>query len=186
MTLGENTKNALNDYASDAVKFAKINIGAKRRYKRSSGRFTTGRIDTTGTLRNSLGYEVTQFKNSFIVKIGSSGRAAKYADVVESGRRKGKYIPMGELTKWIRKKRIKAKDKDGRFIKQTESRIWWMAKSISKNAKKKGIPAKNYLKDASEQSFNKHEASLKDGLFKDVEAAAAHIIRGLERSNTRE
>lgn len=185
MTLGENTQAALDEYAKDTVKFAKINIGAKKRYKRSSGRTTLGRIDTTGALRNSLGYVTSQSKNSFTVKIGAQGKAAKYADVVESGRRKGKFIPLAELTKYIRDKRIKIKDKDGRFTKVTEGGVRQMARNISKNAKENGIPGKHYLKDASDKSFEKHKENLEAGLFLDMEAAAGHLIRGLERGNTR-
>lgn len=178
----EDSKKAIEAYGADTVKFAKINIGAKRRYKRSSGRTTSGRIDSTGTLRNSLQYKLKESKNSFVLTVGATGSAAKYADVVESGRRKGKYIPIADLTQWIKKKRIKIKNKDGRFVKQTESAIYWMAKSISKNAKENGIPAKNYLKDASEQAFAKHKANITEALFRDVEQATGHIIRQLEKT----
>lgn len=182
----ETTEKALNDFGADTVKFAKINIGAKRNYKRSSLRTTRGRIDSTGTLRNSLRFDLKESKNSFVLTVGAVGKAAKYADVVESGRRKGKGIPMADLIKWIDKsKRLRLRNKEGTPIKRTRSSVWWMARNISKNAKKNGIPAKHYLKDASDQSFAKHKDAMGDALFKDIEQASGHIIRQLEKNNSR-
>lgn len=178
--LGEHTEKALNDFGADVVKLSKINIGIKKKYKRSSGKTTRGRIDSTGTLRKSLEHRLKISKNSFVLTVGAKGRAVKYADVVESGRRRGEGIPIAELTKWIKQKRIKVKNKDGQFIKQTKSAVFFMALSISKNAKKNGIPAKHYMKDATEQAFRKHQEALTDATFRDVEQAAGHIIRQLE------
>jgi hypothetical protein len=178
-TLGENSKKALDDFAADTVKFAKINIGAKRRYKTSSGKFKVTRIDTTGTLRNSLDYEFKEMKNSFSISVISKGEAAKYADHVEEGRKKGSYAPISDLVQWIKDKRIKMRS-GNKFVKTTKSRVNNMARNISKNIKKNGIPAKHYIKDASEQSFKKHEEAIGEGVFKDMEQAMTTIVSQLQ------
>ena len=180
MVLGENTQKALEDFGEDTVKFARINLGLKKRYKRSSGRTTSGRINSSGDLSRGLFSKVKQSKNSFSVNIGAKGAANKYADVVESGRKKGKYIPLAELTKWIRSK-VRMR-KDGKNVKKTDANVYAMAKSISKNAHDNGIPGKNYLKDASDMAFKKHKALLEAGLYKDVEQATGAIIRQLEKT----
>lgn len=178
MILGENTQKALEDLGNDTVKFARINLGLKKRYKRSSGRITSGRINSSGALSRGLFSDVKQSKNSFTVNVGAKGAARKYADVVEEGRRKGSYIPLGELSKWIRSK-VRMR-KDGKNVKKTDANVLAMARSISKNAHDNGIPGKHYLKDAIDMAFKKHKALLEDGLYRDVEQATGAIMRQLQ------
>lgn len=173
----EATTEVLNAWGADIVKFAKINIGDKNRRKKSTltGRYRKGKIDSTGTLRNSLEHILKVSDNSFGFEI----TGADYADVVDGGRKKGKGIPITPLLKWVKAKPIRLR-KDGQFIKMTPQKKRDFARFVSWKAKKYGINPTNFLKDAVEDASNKHKDNLLDSLFKDTEQAVRFVVKQLQ------
>ena len=62
----ENINAVLQAFVDDVVRLAKIEIGAKRKARRSNGKIYYKRIDNTGTLRRSLKGDVNTSANSFL------------------------------------------------------------------------------------------------------------------------
>jgi hypothetical protein len=85
----------------------------------------------TGALARSVDYELIEALDSIAVNI----LALDYMDVVDGGRRKGaKAPPTGAIIKWMKVRKIKGRDKRGRFIKDKSA-----AFLISRSIGKKGI-----------------------------------------------
>lgn len=83
----------------------------------------------TGALAKSVDYELIEALDTIAVNI----LALDYMETVDGGRRKGaKAPPTDAIIKWIKVKRIKGRDKKGRFIKD-KSTAFLMARAISKN-----------------------------------------------------
>lgn len=175
---------ALTEWAEDTIKFARINLGDRNRKKQNArtGKFRKGKINASGDLSKSLGYKLNTNKNS--IKFGITG--LPYADVVDGGRKKGKGIPLAPLKKWVKKKPIRLRNKDGAFVKMTEARINNFVGAVSFNAKKYGIKPTNFLKEALEDSTNKHEALFTTALSGDFEQQIEQIIADFqERSKAK-
>ena len=82
----------------------------------------------SGSLRDSI--EAIPSKDGIFVFMNSYG---KY---VNSGRQKGKYVPIKPLEDWIRSRGLQGKDKNGKPISNRS-----FAYAISRTIYKKGIPA---------------------------------------------
>jgi hypothetical protein len=83
----------------------------------------------TGALAKSVDYELIEALDTIAVNI----LALDYMETVDGGRRKGaKAPPTDAIIKWIKVKRIKGRDKKGRFIKD-KSTAFLMARAIGKN-----------------------------------------------------
>ena len=178
--LNENTKIELNAYASDIVKFAQIGIGDRnRRRTYPSGRTVRGAIEASGNLRKSIGYFLKVYKNSFQLNI----EADDYWKAVDQGR-KAAYIPIAPIVKWIRQKRIKIRDKDGRFVGMDDSKRLSLAIAISKAAKKNPRKGTFFMTKAIVDATKKHEDKLIGAMFKDVEDATEFILRNINGNNS--
>lgn len=83
----------------------------------------------TGNLAKSVDYELIEALDSIAVNILS----LDYMDVVDGGRRKGaKAPPTDVIVKWMKVRKIKGRDKRGRFIKD-KSTAFLIARAIGKN-----------------------------------------------------
>jgi len=83
----------------------------------------------TGALAKSVDYELIEALDSIAVNILS----LDYMDVVDGGRRKGaKAPPTDVIVKWMKVRKIKGRDKRGRFIKD-KSAAFLIARAIGKN-----------------------------------------------------
>ena len=83
----------------------------------------------TGALARSVDYELIEALDTIAVNILS----LDYMDVVDGGRRKGaKAPPIGPIIKWMKVKKIKGRDKRGRFIKD-KSAAFLITRAIGKN-----------------------------------------------------
>jgi hypothetical protein len=83
----------------------------------------------TGNLAKSVDYELIEALDSIAVNILS----LDYMDVVDGGRRKGaKAPPTDVIVKWMKVRKIKGRDKRGRFIKD-KSAAFLIARAIGKN-----------------------------------------------------
>lgn len=135
----------LKKFGDDVVRLAKINIGATRTVNGKRRK-----IDNTGTLRNSLDYNLKVSKNSF----GFSIEMEEYGEWVDKGRNIGKYAPPDKILKWIKQKPIRLRDlKTNSFVKVTESKLKSLAFLINRKIKEKGIAATNFLTDPFNDKF---------------------------------
>lgn len=83
----------------------------------------------TGALAKSVDYELIEALDSIAVNILS----LDYMEVVDGGRRKGaKAPPTDVIVKWMKVRKIKGRDKRGRFIKD-KSAAFLIARAIGKN-----------------------------------------------------
>ena len=121
----------LNEYAAAVVERAKSNLRIKRRVRGK----VVNRV-ASGNLLNSLVYKLKfRYNKPTIDFTVDNDAAGKYADVIEDGRRPGaKMPPVKAIEDWIKIKRLKLRNRQGEFIKSTESSIksaaFAMAKSI--------------------------------------------------------
>lgn len=171
--------NALEKYGEDTVKYARVNLDRTRSRTTASGTRLRSKINNTGNLSRNLYSQLKVNENSFEMTIGAKGTAAKYADVQESGRRKGKYVPLKPLRDWIRKK-VKMRDPQGRFVEKTDARVEQMARNVSKKIHKYGIKGKHFMRTASNKAFKHNRESIEGALFKDMEQATLSVVRRLE------
>ena len=144
--IGPATYNAQLEWANQVVLLAKANL-------------VRGRKIATGTLYNSVSYEVNR----------STGEIDFYYDdegnFVESGRKPGKFPPPQAIAKWAKIKGIpQFRDKKGRYI-SNDSRAFLLARAINK----KGIKPFPFYDDAIEESINQLTESQEDTLALAIE-----------------
>lgn len=132
-----NTEAYLNAFAQRVLQQTQLELGA---YRSEGGK--RRRIDSTGTLRNSLpgSYSIKVMPNSMSLKFFEENEAWKtYGYVVDKGRNPGKMPPVDAIKKWIRKKPLRLRDlKSGSFVKMTESKVESVAFAIAKKMKEEG------------------------------------------------
>ena len=149
--IGENVKKAAQ--RNLGATYTRFHIRAKWRngkpisYVRKAYK---GKIDNSGTLRKSLDYQLTE--------MGVKWSMAGYGYYVEEGRKgirrnkhlsgKGKKgIPDSALRKYMRSKPVRARDADGKFVKQTESRMRSLRFMINRKIKWFGIDATRFFSE---------------------------------------
>ena len=161
----ENINAVLQAFVDDVVRLAKIEIGAKRKARRSNGKIYYKRIDNTGKLRRSLRSDVSASANSFSASI----LMEEYGEWVDKGRKKGKGAPVNAIRKWIKQKPLRIRDAQGQFVKATESKINSLAYLINRKIKRKGIEATNFLTDPFERKFKNLPQEIIEAYGLDVE-----------------
>lgn len=132
-----NTEAYLNAFAQRVLQQAQLELGA---YRTEDGK--RKRIDSTGTLRNSLpgSYSIKVMPNSMSLKFFEENDAWQtYGYVVDKGRNPGKMPPVDAIKKWIRQKPLRLRDlKTGSFVKMTDKKIDSVAFAIATKMKKEG------------------------------------------------
>lgn len=132
-----NTEAYLNAFAQRVLQQAQLELGA---YRTENGK--RRRIDSTGTLRNSLpgSYSIKVMPNSMSLKFFEDNDAWKtYGYVVDKGRNPGKMPPTDAIKKWIRQKPLRLRDlKTGSFVKMTDKKVDSVAFAIATKMKKEG------------------------------------------------
>lgn len=149
----------LNEFAVAVIERAQSNLRIKRRVRGK----VVNRV-ASGHLIKSLYYNI-KYKggNPNIDFTVSNGQAAKYADVIELGRTPGaKMPPVSAIEQWIRIKPLKLRNRQGSFIKATESNIKSAAFAIAKSISKNGIEGINYYKEAIEDTWDEYGDKLID------------------------
>ena len=114
----------------------------------------------TGSLRDSI--IVTENKENSSLTISMNA----YGQWIQSGRPAGvKGVPITEIIKWIKARKLKGRDKKGRFIKDTN-----FAFGIQKNIKKFGIRPSNWIDVAIENMMNDNKIFelLGDATYEDL------------------
>jgi hypothetical protein len=155
----------LNEYAATVVERAQSNLRIKRRVRGK----VVNRV-ASGTLLNSLTYKLRIRYNKPTIDFTVKGDAGRYADVIEYGRKPGaKMPPVAAIEQWIRIKPLKLRNRQGEFIKSTESAIKSAAFAIAKSIGEKGIEGINYYQDAINDTWPDYSEQLFQAYAKGVE-----------------
>lgn len=155
----------LNEYAATVVERAQSNLRIKRRVRGK----VVNRV-ASGTLLNSLTYKLRIRYNKPTIDFTVKGDAGRYADVIEYGRKPGaKMPPVSAIEKWIRIKPLKLRNRQGEFIKSTESAIKSAAFAIAKSIGENGIEGINYYQDAINDTWEDYSEQLIQAYAKGVE-----------------
>ena len=155
----------LKDFADKVIQKAQLNLGVVKSYRsKATGKTYRKRLDASKRLRNSLASEVkVRAKDGRFVKGFVSFEMLDYGQVVDKGRKAGKGISEAgqkSVIEWIKKKPLKLRDADGKFVKLTDARLKGMAYVISRNMKKYGKEPTNFFTDA----YNSQEELLFESL----------------------
>ena len=155
----------LNEYAATVVERAQSNLRIKRRVRGK----VVNRV-SSGTLLNSLIYKIKVRYGKPTIDFTVKGPAGQYADVIEFGRRpNSKMPPVSAIEKWIRMKPLKLRNRQGEFIKSTESAIKSAAYNIARSIGEKGIEGINYYGDAMDDTWDDYKDKLMEAYIKDIE-----------------
>ena len=155
----------LNEYAATVVERAQSNLRIKRRVR---GKIVN-RV-SSGTLLNSLIYKIKVRYGKPTIDFTVKGPAGQYADVIEFGRKpNSKMPPVSAIEKWIRMKPLKLRNRQGEFIKSTESAIKSAAYNIARSIGEKGIEGINYYADAIDDTWDDYKDKLMEAYIKDIE-----------------
>lgn len=159
----------LNEYAATVVERAQSNLRIKRRVR---GKLVN-RV-ASGTLLNSLTYKLRIRYNKPTIDFTVKGDAGRYADVIEYGRKPypgdpTKRPPYKDIMQWIKIKPLKLRNRQGEFIKSTESAIKSAAIAIAKSIGENGIQGINYYQDAINDTWEDYSEQLVQAYAKGVE-----------------
>jgi len=159
----------LNEYAATVVERAQSNLRIKRRVRGK----VVNRV-ASGTLLNSLTYKLRIRYNKPTIDFTVKGDASKYADVIEYGRKAypgnpTKRPPYKDIMQWIKIKPLKLRNRQGEFIKSTESAIKSAAIAIAKSIGENGIQGINYYQDAINDTWEDYSEQLIQAYAKGVE-----------------
>jgi hypothetical protein len=156
----------LNEYAVAVIERAQSNLRITRRVR--------GKVvnrNASGHLAKSLYYKLKfRYNKPTLDFTVSNDQAGKYADVIEFGRRAGaKMPPVKAIESWIRLKPLKLRNRQGQFIKATESNIKSAAFAIAKSIGEKGIEGINYYQEAVDDTWEEYKDKLIEGYVKGIE-----------------
>ena len=155
----------LNEYAATVVERAQSNLRIKRRVRGK----VVNRV-ASGTLLNSLTYKLRIRYNKPTIDFTVKDAAGKYADVIEYGRKPGaKMPPVAAIEQWIKLKPLKLRNRQGEFIKSTQSAIQSAAFAIAKSIGENGIEGINYYQDAINDTWPDYSEQLFQAYAKGVE-----------------
>jgi hypothetical protein len=159
----------LNEYAATVVERAQSNLRIKRRVRGK----VVNRV-ASGTLLNSLTYKLRIRYNKPTIDFTVKGDAGRYADVIEYGRKPypgdpTKRPPYKDIMQWIKIKPLKLRNRQGEFIKSTESAIKSAAIAIAKSIGENGIEGINYYQDAINDTWEDYSEQLIQAYAKGVE-----------------
>jgi hypothetical protein len=110
----------------------------EKRYMFGFGKYqgTSNKV-ASGKLKNSV--TVTSSQNAGVSEL--QVMMEEYSQWVQSGRLPGKkFIPVGEIEKWIKERGLKGRDKTGKFITNRS-----FAFAITRNINKFGIRPSNFI-----------------------------------------
>jgi len=157
----------LNEYAATVVERAQSNLRIKRRVRGK----TVNRV-ASGRLLNSLTYKLRlRYNKPTIDFTVDNDEVGKYADVIEFGRKPypgqpNKRPPYKDIMKWIKLKPLKLRNRQGEFIKATETNIKSAAIAIATSIGEKGIEGINYYSEAIDDTWDEYKDKLMDSYIK--------------------
>lgn len=155
----------LNEYAETVVERAQSNLRIKRRVR---GKIVN-RV-SSGNLLRSLNYKLRIRYGKPTIDFTVKGDAGKYADVIEFGRKpNSKMPPVSAIEQWIKLKPLKLRNRQGEFIKSTQSAIKSAAYNIARSIGKNGIVGINYYAEAIDDTWDEYKDKLMNAYIKDIE-----------------
>jgi hypothetical protein len=160
----------LNEYAVAIIERAQSNLRIKRRVRGK----TVNRV-ASGRLLNSLTYKLRlRYNKPTIDFTVDNDEVGKYADVIEFGRKPypgqpNKRPPYKDIMKWIKLKPLKLRNRQGEFIKATETNIKSAAIAIATSIGEKGIEGINYYSEAIDDTWDEYKDKLMDSYIKSIE-----------------
>jgi hypothetical protein len=169
-------QDAAKAFGQMVVERAQRNLGATRIVNGKRRRAVS-----TGTLKNDLTYKPRHRNNKTTIDFTTKSESTRqYADVVEYGRRKGAKVPkIKPIMDWIKRKPIKLKDKNGKFISmqpyinsrgKTTDPVLGAAIAIAKSISKNGTPAVKYFNEAIQTTLDDDDGKLfLDSMEKEIE-----------------
>jgi hypothetical protein len=180
----------MEEFAERINKLARLNLGATYTAKNHEGRTYRKRIDSSGKLKNSLGFKIdTRGEDGKFTKANLTFEMLQYGIYVDRGRKAGKGIPMNPLINWIKKKPLRIRDmKTGAFITATDSRVKSLAYLISRKAKMKGIKPTNFFSEPFNDEFPKFTQRMAEAVseeyIEDIDERVNNI--NLKSKNTKQ
>ena len=181
-----------NFYETALKKYAVLLTNAA---KRTLGTRTIGKNKSygkaSGGLQRSLKFQVngddvvfgSPDPSSAFIYWGVNGTDKKRGSPFSYG---SKQPPSGKdsaIRKWMKVKPIRLRDKDGAFIKQTESGLSSAAYLIARSIKKKGIASLKYWEIAYKETFPKAEKKLGEAFAKDLFSHFAVKVGNIKMTN---
>jgi hypothetical protein len=159
----------LTTLADEVIEAAQRNIGATRSVRGFDGKVRRRRIDSTGTLRNNLGYSIVENADTANIVFSAGGRAKNYFLAVNDGRRPGKMPPTTAILDWMKAKPVRLRGAGGGFIKSTEKGRIRAAFAIAKAIERRGIAPTYYYTDAIQTVLERKGQEFTDNLAKQLE-----------------
>lgn len=168
------TNKALQAFGADMVEYAQGQLKVTRTIRGRKVRRTA-----SGTLGNSLFYQVLKRREAYRIELGARGPGGQYAAFIHEGVNgtqvqfgspysfKGRFVNIEAVKQWMRVKPVRLRDKDGQFIPNTEANFNNAAFLIARGIAKNGIPPVPYFQEASDRVYPKHEQALANAMAKD-------------------
>lgn len=152
---------ALNKFAKDVVRSSESNL--IRQGKRASGSLYNSIEHTLNVYPSSfdLNFEMNDY-GEFVDK-GVSGKERRYDTPYKFT---NKMPPRKDILKWVNKKRLRLKGKDGKFKKGGQESLAYL---IQRSIYKKGIKPSLFFTKAFEQHFKELPEELEKAFALDVE-----------------
>ena len=152
---------ALNQMGKNVVRLSRKNLDEKTTKITGSGRRLTSKINNSGALSRSI--------NAKANKNGLEINMAEYGLYVDEGRKKGKYAPPLAILKWVYTKKIKPRDKKGRFMQQSVENMNRLAFLLNQGIKLNGIKATNFFSDPFDAEIIKLQKKIPAAMEADID-----------------
>ena len=170
-----NTYEALVDYCDKVIERARKNLNTTGFAKR--GR----KINASGSLSKGLGYKVSQNNVGIRAEFTSKEDYAKWIeDGATPSDKKPSTKMIMNIVRWMRKKPIRLRSKDGRFIQKTPSNFRKAAYAIGLERLKKGQDPTRFFSEAMEYEFKQLPIDVSLALSKDLEDLIVDRFRNSE------
>jgi hypothetical protein len=165
----------LNEFADYAVESAQLELGTTRKL----GGKKVRRV-ASGELQRSLFHKTFTRKGKKTIGFGAKGTAGDYAAFIHEGVNgtlknngapfsfKKKNLARGVVAKWMKVKRIRPKDKNGKFLKMTPANMKSAAFMIGRSIAQNGIVGLPFMKLGVERSLRKYDKKILEALGKDA------------------
>lgn len=162
----------IEDFAKRVIERAQRNLGATQTINGKKVRRVS-----SGTLKDSLTYTINDKARSTEIIFGASGKAKKYADVIEEGRRAGATPPpVGAIIEWMKQKPVRLRGPKGGFIKTTPNALRQAAYQIAQAIGRRGIVGIHYMMDAIEEELEIGGEDLAEQLEKELQIKISKIV----------
>lgn len=187
----------MENFADRVLKLSRINLGRTYQGTRPNGKRYNKRIDNSGTLKNSLDYDLKMrgedgrfIAGTIIFKMAGYGRFVDQGQKgTKSTYRKSKKSPFKRkkqprpsvLEKWVDKKIKRIQDlESGGFVKKTPAKVKSLAYLIGRSIKHHGIEATHFFSDPLEAESKKLADVLSESIGTDYANAVAQEFEILE------